>query len=242
MEFFSVKQADDENAVCNMCKRDVKRGQKSKGPKSYSTTPLHNHLKRWHKSEYDSAYSDFSKKKVEADSLQLTPKERKLKEMSSSQTTLEGSFKAAKIWDINDSRSQAISNKIVIMMASDNQPFSIVEDQGFIELLAHLEHHYLIPSRKYFTQEALPKLYDSVRSSIANELDKAKFISITSDLWTCSHSNESFILLTGHWLDGSFNSKSAMLNARHFPGKHTGALIEAAFHSMLEEIPVPYTQ
>ena len=121
------------------------------------------------------------------------------------------------------------------MMASDNQPFSIVEDQGFIELLAHLEHCYLIPSRKYFTQEALPKLYDSVRSSIANELDKAKFISITSDLWTCSHLNESFISLTGDWLDGSFNSKSAMLNARHFPGKHTGALNEAAFHLMLEE-------
>ena len=92
-----------------MCKGDVKRGQKSKGPNSYSTTPLHNHLKHWHKSEYDSAYSEFSKKKVEADSLQLTPKERKLKEMSSSQTT--------------------ISNKIVEMMASDNQPFSIGEDQ-----------------------------------------------------------------------------------------------------------------
>ena len=234
-KFFSVKHADDETAVCHMCKRDVKRGQKSKGPKSYSTTPLHNHLKRWNKSEYDSAYSEFSKKKVEADSLQLTPKERKLKEMSSSQTTLEGSFKAAKIWDINDSRSQAISNKIVKMMASDNQPFSIVEDQGFIELLAHLEHRYLIPSRKYFTQEALPKLYDNVRPSIANELGKAKFILITSDPWTCSHSNESFISLTGHWLDGSFHSKSAMLNARHFPGKHTGALIEAAFHLMLEE-------
>ena len=132
-------------------------------------------------------------------------------------------------------RSQAISNKIVKLMASDDQPFSIVEDQGFIELLADFEHRYLIPSRKYFTQEALSKLYDSVRSSIANELDKAKLISITSDLWTCSHSNESFISLTGHWLDSSLNSKNVMLNARHFPGKYTGTLIEAAFHLMLEE-------
>jgi len=32
-----------------------------------------------------------------------------------------------------------------------------------------------------------------------------------------------------------------MLNARHFPGKHTGALIEAAFHLMLEEWSIePY--
>ena len=43
------------------------------------------------------------------------------------------------------------------MMASDNQPFSIVEDQGFIELIAHLEPHYLIPSRRYFTQDAPSK-------------------------------------------------------------------------------------
>ena len=66
--------------------------------------------------------------------------------MSSSQTALEGSFKVTKIWDINDSRSQAINNKIAKMMASDNQPFFIVEDHGFIDLLAHKEHRYLIPS------------------------------------------------------------------------------------------------
>ena len=41
-------------------------------------------------------------------------------------------------------------------MASDNQPFSVAEDQGFIELIANLEPHFLIPGRKYFTQDALP--------------------------------------------------------------------------------------
>ena len=60
-DFFSVTQADDENVVCNMCKRDVKRGQKSKGLKSYSTAPLHNHLKRWHKSEWFCLFWIFQK-------------------------------------------------------------------------------------------------------------------------------------------------------------------------------------
>ena len=130
--FFSTKQVDGQNALCKLCKRDVKRGQKSKGPKSYSTAPLHNHLKRWHHSEYASAYDEHSKKKGEADSIHLTPKGRKSQEMSHVQTTLKGSYKAGKIWDIDDSRSQAITKKIVKMMASDNQPFSMVEDQGFI--------------------------------------------------------------------------------------------------------------
>ena len=137
--------------------------------------------------------------------------ERKFKEMQSVQARLHGSFCAKKIWDINDQRPLAISTKISKMIASDNQPFSIVEDQGFIEFIAHLQPHYLIPSRKYFTQDALPKLYSKIRGAIAEELDQAKLISFTSDLWTCSKSNESFISLTGHWLDEDFSYNSAML-------------------------------
>ena len=68
------------------------------------------------------------------------------------------------------------------MIAFDSQPFSIIDDQGFIDLVAHLAPHYLVPSRKYFTQDALPKLYSKKRGTIAEELDQAKFISFTSDL------------------------------------------------------------
>ena len=243
-QFFSVEKTEDESAMCNICKRRVKRGQKDKGPKSYSTAPLHNHLKRWHTTAYNSAYADFKKGKEETKGLSssLTPMERKLKEIQSVQSTLQGSFAAKRIWDITDQRSLAISKKIMKMMVSDNQPFSIVEDQGFIELIAHLEPHYLIPSRKYFTQDALPKLYSEVRGMIANELDQAMFISFTSDLWTCSKSNESFISLTGHWLDEDFNYKSAMLNARHFPGRHTGGLIESNFNIMLGEWSIDHSR
>ena len=51
-------------------------------------------------------------------------------------------FFAKKIWDINDQHSLAISTKIIKMIAIDNQPFSIVEDQGFIEVIAHLAPPY----------------------------------------------------------------------------------------------------
>jgi len=113
----------------------LKRGQKNKGPKSYSTAPLHNHLKRWHKADYEAAYAEADEEKTNRtdDPVSLTPKERKLKEMSAVQVTLHGCFQTKKIWGINDSRSQAITKKIVKMMAADNQPFSNVEDQGFIE-------------------------------------------------------------------------------------------------------------
>eukprot|EP00795_Rhopilema_esculentum_P002842 gene2842-1076_t len=217
-QFFSVEKTEDESAMCNICKRRVKRGQKDKGPKSYSTAPLHNHLKRWHTTAYNSAYADFKKGKEETKGLSssLTPMERKLKEMQSVQSTLQGSFAAKRIWDITDQRSLAISKKIMKMMVSDNQPFSIVVDQGFIELIAHLEPHYLIPSRKYFTQDALPKLYSE----------------------TCGLAQSPM----SHWLDEDFNYKSAMLNARHFPGRHTGGLIESNFNIMLGEWSIDHSR
>ena len=62
-QFFSVEKAEDESATCNICNGGVKRGQKDKGPKTYSTAPLHNHLKRCHTTEYNSAYADCKKKK-----------------------------------------------------------------------------------------------------------------------------------------------------------------------------------
>jgi len=217
-KFFRIDDVDDAFAKCNICSKELTRGQKNKGPKSYSTAPLHNHLKQWHKADYEAAYAEADEEKTNRtdDPVSLTPKERKLKEMSAVQVTLHGCFQTKKIWDNNDSRSQAITKKIVKMIAADNQPFSIVEDQGFIELMAHLEPRYLIPSRKYFTQEALPKFYTNGRSSIAEEINEAKFLSFTSDLWTCPHSHESFISLTGHWLDNDFNWKSTMLNSKHF--------------------------
>ena len=45
------------------------------------------------------------------------------------------------------------------MIAIDNQPFSIAEDQGFIELLAHIQQKYMFPSRRYFSDVMLPKTY-----------------------------------------------------------------------------------
>ena len=39
-----------------------------------------------------------------------------------------------KLWDIKNSKAFNVHKKIMNMIAMDNQPFSIVEDHGFIEL------------------------------------------------------------------------------------------------------------
>ena len=78
-----------------------------------------------------------------------------------------------------------------------NQTFTITEEQGLVELVAHLKPKYLISSRKYFFVEMmLPTSYSKLRSGVFEKLSKADQISFTTDIWIAKYSNESFIFLT----------------------------------------------
>lgn len=64
------------------------------------------------------------------------------------QMSLEESFAQKKIWNINDHRALLIHQKVMTMIAIDNQPSPyVVKDQGFIELLAHLQPKYVYDSQ-----------------------------------------------------------------------------------------------
>ena len=67
------------------------------------------------------------------------------------------------------------------MIAIDNQPFSIVNDKGFIELLAHLDPRYLIQSRKYFNEVMLQRAYQNLMSDISKLLKKSSNFTFTTE-------------------------------------------------------------
>ena len=117
-----------------------RRGKVGCLPRNFSTTPLHKHMKSVHATEYSQAQEKASlDDKLRKENTVQTgppPKQRKLAAMN--QITLQESFSQKKHRDINDQRSIAIHETIMSMIAIENQPFSIAEDQGFIELLAHI--------------------------------------------------------------------------------------------------------
>jgi len=56
-------------------------------------------------------------------------------------------------------RSKAIDFKVAAMLALDNQPFSMVGDLGFVNLMQSVKPKYTIPHRKTFTEKILPTIY-----------------------------------------------------------------------------------
>ena len=73
------------------------------------------------------------------------------------------------------------------MIALDSQPFSIVEDRGFLRLLAHVSPRYITPSRKYFSDKVIPEMYATLRDKTRQDLySDGRFpISFTTDMWSC---------------------------------------------------------
>ena len=80
-----------------------------------------------------------------------------------------------KIWDINDPKAERIHRKIAEMMALDYQPLSVVNDIGFTRLLQTVEPKYKIPSRKYFTDNVLPKIKETIDTKLAQLLNMWNF-------------------------------------------------------------------
>ena len=93
-------------------------------------------------------------------------------------------------WDISNIRVQFVME----MIALDNQPFSLVEDIGFVRLLQVLKPRYTLPSRKYLVE--IPVVHDEVMSRVKSEIKGVTQFSFTTDAWSASAGGCSLLSLT----------------------------------------------
>lgn len=210
--FFQIHKEDDNKAICNLCQMIVSRGGSGK---SASTSPLLKHLQRHHDDKYNEIIT--AKTKIS--------EETQVRCSRTQQPTLSEFLQNTKTWDINDQRSKRINYKIAEMICLDNQPYSIVENTGFMRLLYSIVPQYHIPSRKYFTDNVVPDIYNKIRDKISTKLINTKWISFTSDIWTCTNTNESFLSITAHWITEVWEKQNVVLSCDKLTGNHTGLSI-----------------
>jgi hypothetical protein len=60
-------------------------------------------------------------------------------------------------------KAQAITHAIGMIVAVDLRPYSIVENEGFRELLKILEPQYSIISRRKLTNNVIPELFSDLK-------------------------------------------------------------------------------
>lgn len=112
----------------------------------------------------------------------------------------------------DSSKKKLIDLKIALMIVRDFQPLSLVENEGFIDLLHELDPRYQIVSRKTLTYNILPRCLHNAMLNLRKVLEETSFICLTMDGWT-SCSNQGYIGVTCHFINSmSMTMTSAALD------------------------------
>lgn len=210
-----MSDEQQNNVFCRECRKSV-------ATKGSSTTNLYHHLQLRHKVQYEEC--------VKLRAVAQTAKSSEVPAVK--QTTLQHSYTRAVPYDTKSEKWGEITKAVAYHIAKDMVPISTVEQEGFIQLLKTLDRRYQLPSRKYFTREALPKMYTDVRQSLAAQLTKVSHFALTTDMWS-SRTCEPYMSVTIHFME-DWELKTACLQTSYFPQDHTGEHIAEALQDVLK--------
>jgi hypothetical protein len=132
-------------------------------------------------------------------------------------------------YDINKSQ-----DLLVQWILSDSQAFRVAENPFFQAFVQSLYFDYNALKKDAVSQRVM-KLFDIVKVKITEMLSEhpGKF-SITLDIWT-SPSQNPFLCVTLHFIDGSWELKSQVIAFRYIPGNHSGIKISSVLLDVLKE-------
>lgn len=180
------------SAKCNICGKTIKTAG--------NTTNMKDHLRNVHKirEEDQTPVSNSG-----------TPR----------QASIAASFQNITDFGGEDKKQKKINDAIVYMIAKDIQPFSIVENAGFIYLMNTVAPRYEIPSR-YKVTKWLDEKYSQMKDLWRTRLT-GKSISLTMDIWSDQMSMRSYLGITAHFLLEQEMS-SLTIGAMQLSERHTG--------------------
>ncbi|KYN22008.1 hypothetical protein ALC57_05608 [Trachymyrmex cornetzi] len=85
------------------------------------------------------------------------------------------------------------------MVATDFQPFTIVNDTGFQEFVNLLDPRYKLPSTYTLSEKLLQEAYLEAYNKLKTDLNKINYVGITCDSWTFI-ANEPYLIVTCHYI------------------------------------------
>ncbi|XP_021004027.1 zinc finger BED domain-containing protein 4-like [Parasteatoda tepidariorum] len=120
------------------------------------------------------------------------------------------------------SDKKKIDEAFIKLFTQDFQPFSIVEDEGFKSFVKALNPNYNLPNRKTISGTWLPAKFEECSYIIHEKMKDVDSMCLTIDSWT-SRNNESYLAVTGHFIDIDFDLKTVLLGCKKYDDSHTAS-------------------
>ena len=100
-------------------------------------------------------------------------------------------------------------------MVKDEHSFSVVEGEGFRELVTELQPKFGVPSRVTIARD-IHKLFCDERIKLKKELTKVgQRICLTTDCWTSS-TQMAYMCLIAHYIDSDWHLHKRVINIAKF--------------------------
>ncbi|KAF3837458.1 hypothetical protein F7725_004922 [Dissostichus mawsoni] len=182
-----------------------------------STTAMHEHLKRKHPGTVMTATLDHG------------PKQRCLDEF------------VLKRGSCTPQMAGVLTESILNMLVNDMRPISMVEDEGFKQMVTTFHPGYTLPSRTHFTKLMEGK-YEATFGKLKDALKATKNkIALTTDAWT-SVATEAYLGITCHFISDDWELNSFCLTTMPLEERHTGTNIAAWIEQAVERFEIPLSK
>ncbi|KAL0399791.1 UNVERIFIED_CONTAM: putative AC transposase [Sesamum radiatum] len=113
-------------------------------------------------------------------------------------------------------------------------PFSIVEEDGF-----NMMQRRRMPEWRGMTRNTTKtyciNIYESEKKKLKSLLKNINNISLTTDCWKSKNQKIEYMVITGHWIDESWQLQKSVLNFVHIPPPRRGLEIANAIWRCLED-------
>ena len=135
----------------------------------------------------------------------------------------------------NDPKQIKLIDALVLFIAGDLMPLSVVDSTHFRNLCEQLDPRFQMPSRKYLSSKPLHETSFEIQINLKLRLKKAQSVCLTIDLWS-NRQMKGFLGITGHFIV-DWTLKSVMIACKRFTGKHTsetsGRFMKKPLHPLI---------
>ena len=205
--------SQEHRPICRICYKSVPC-------KTGNTTNLFTHLRERHPDAYKEANQGNMNTKKASRSQGMQP-------------TLETVVERSTHYDPKGSQAKELNHAVAYFLAKDMQPLQTVEKPGFQKMIAKFNPRYKLPSRKHFSHQEIPRLYNQVKETVVNpKLSQIDFFSATTDLWT-SRATHPYLSYTVHFIDSAWGLQSICLETVPLFEDHTGENIIESINDIL---------
>lgn len=120
---------------------------------------------------------------------------------TTSQSSITNFAKSSSVtkYSASDPTQKQITNALMLFIAGNLTPLSVVENPDFKNLIESLNPKYQLPSRKHLSTNILQQKSSEIQSDIKEKVRSVQSICFTIDLWS-NRQMKGFLGITGHFI------------------------------------------